>query len=511
MGLTMHTVYSEGETIEILRQLADSGHSMRCNQVQDNRLLYAVKRHFGTWRNMLSELEIPQAERKPTKPGARSPGRSVKWTKDVIYDTLTPMIDAGMTPKQIITENKPLYAAVVRNYGNIRNFCNSYGLKITRERKYTQRDLDGFIRKVAETYDNYTSNWLRNLGTVEDRQMCDAATKYYGTWNKALTENGFTPVRTRRKKIGGKSELVAIYTEDVKAGLSRGDIRYRDSINKYFGSIDALDEYIGNTPKTEPVVEFTLYSRRIIDEKLTLILRECSEEYINVKYLNSKDINLVYSMRKHKSSVMSYFSEMDIDFYTKPYVPFKWTSDNVKRQLLRWVHEGYSVNYSAIAQKHGGILEAARKIFGGWKQLFDACGLEYEEYRVDTDMASYYGHKFELIVGEVFTEIGMMYTKYNVEASCHPDFVVGSHWYDAKLSQWTISNSNSDTIKKYEPHCESLTIVFLRGDVNLDKKLSDKTRIVNISHYISKLTPAKARYYTQKLLEIESELSSIAA
>ncbi len=134
--------------------------------------------------------------------------------------------------------------------------------------------------------------------------------------------------------------------------------------------------------------------------------------------------------------------------------------------------------------------------------------LDTRLYQIDTGMASFYGRVFEDIVGDVLTELGFEYSK-ETDTELRPDFIIDDHWVDAKLSQWTIYLPNCATIEKYEPPCSKLTIVFLRGDKTLDRKISKKTRIVNVTQLLKKLPKNRRLYFLEKVNEIEVRLNEL--
>jgi hypothetical protein len=174
-------------------------------------------------------------------------------------------------------------------------------------------------------------------------------------------------------------------------------------------------------------------------------------------------------------------------------------------EILTRQREGLPLNYDAI--RNTGLRSRARTHFGGWRSAIEAAGLSYDDVRIDTDTASYYGYALEALFGEVLTELNVRYTQYEHERY-DPDYVLDNdRWIDVKLSEWTVSSHHSETLERYEPHCKSLTIVFLRGDKTCDRMLTPKTRLVNVSHYVKQLPRVRQRYYNAKLRDIESSVA----
>lgn len=416
------------------------------------------------------------------------------------------LLSDGLPRNEIRKKNPRLCAAIDRQYGGLTNYFKHIGVTAPKKltpRKHRKEDIDDFILKLIINGKNYSSNYLKTNGTREEKKICDSACKLYGSWNNALLANDVEPIREYGKYT--KEKVIEMFKRDHK---SYNDYRkYERYIVKYFGDIGNLRKVIGFYEEPH---NYELIPLGRLDEIVMDVYNDPNVERISTEVLDVFDKNIAYSIKQHYGSVATYFNGMDIDFLAKP-VPFFWNENNLKRQLLRMIYTGHDVNYTAMANSHKGIIVASRKYFGGYRELFESCGLSYDDFRIDTDMASYYGHQFEAIVGELFDDLNYNYTKYQVDAPCHPDFVIGSHWIDAKLSQWSISRADNETINKYEPHCDKLTIVFLRGDKTIDKMISDKTRLVNVYHYVNMLPEHIKLAYTEKLNKIERDLISKAA
>lgn len=117
------------------------------------------------------------------------------------------------------------------------------------------------------------------------------------------------------------------------------------------------------------------------------------------------------------------------------------------------------------------------------------------------------GKQFELLVSQLFSEINLNFTQYNSGIKgCVPDFILSkTHWLDAKLSEHTVFRS--ETIQKYEPHVDKLTIVYLRKTSQLEwrRMVTPKTELVHISFYLNHLPETRRSYYEEILNDIEKK------
>ncbi|MEK5528582.1 hypothetical protein MKX79_04195 [Viridibacillus sp. FSL R5-0468] len=154
------------------------------------------------------------------------------------------------------------------------------------------------------------------------------------------------------------------------------------------------------------------------------------------------------------------------------------------------------VHYFKNVEKYFREYKKVRK-YAHWKPRRKPLVLIYSEL----------GKRFEELVGELLGEIKIPFTKYQSSVKgCKPDFIVNqSHWMDAKLSEHTVFNS--ETIQKYEPHIDKLTIIYLRKTSQLEyrRMVTPKTELVHISQYMESLEPERHSYYDGQLKEIEEK------
>lgn len=461
-----------------------------------------IGKYYGGLKEATAELGIARDT------SGKKIKRKDKWTDEYILSNINRYIAEGLTLKEIRAIDSNLLSAIQRVYGPISNFEEKYGVTIKRSKrkpkpsKYDDKELAMFVSEVVD----------KGLtGAAADRynsKLFCACCSRWGTWNKALIANGFEPKRKSPRKDWTKEELKRIYLEEIQSGVRREDVSNTHAIRRLFGGIAQLRQELG---LDAPQVENTLLSRISIDCYINQALK-MDVDYLSEQLLDELDANLTYSIKHHYGSISNYFSILDIDRYKKPYTPFTWTKENIVWQLERWIREGYPVNYTAIQSRHKGIIVASRRLFGSYKKAFEYAGLNYDDYRIDTAMASRQGAEFENVVAEILTDLGIEYLREPSISGCHPDFVIGKHWIDAKLSEWTVSFADCSTIHKYTPHCRRLTIVYLR-------KLKDETirtnelgiDMIHVSELLKELPEDKAYDYQRKLDAILDVLKENAA
>lgn len=435
-------------------------------------------------------------------------GRKVGIESDELLSVIYDAIGSKLTAKEAYKKYPGLDHAIRREYGGLKELNARTGISFPRKarntdgyRKYSDEQLTRFVQKMDEDGNNGAK------AKVADSKIFEACTKRWGSWNKALIANGITPKRTTPRTDWSKEELARIYLDELANGVSKQEVSNQAAIRKHFGGLIEIQKYLGLYED----VQYELLSKISIDCYVNQALK-MDVGIINEQTLDELNINLSYSIKQHYGSTASYFSIIDIDRYKKPYTPFTWTKENIVWQLERWIREGYPVNYTAIQSKHKGIIKASRRLFGSYEKAFAYAGLDYEDYRVDTAMASRQGHVFEKVLSEIFDELKVEYLRHPTINGCHPDFVFGDHWVDAKLSEWTVSFADCGTIHKYLPHCQKLSIIYLR-------RASDKTfytndlgvDMVHVSELLKELPPDRVPEYERRLNEILEVLEANAA
>lgn len=494
--------YTKEEVIEIMKKLHKNGDPLYSSKVDGNLRNSAIF-HFGKWTNAKKEAGIDPKKKFSEEHKKRLSMSKIKYTPEKVKDALMRASEEGITTSQFIEQNKNMYDHIVSFYGGTKKACIHFGIEPLpikpRELKYTKEDLDNYLKE------RYKKGSPMSLSVIRREKHWSSYVyrKYYSSWNEALEANGIPPVQTKRKSPETKEELIEMIVEMHK----NGDDSYRNlykKINKFFGSMENMKKELGIETQQKPEPKF--FTVEQINQRIKEMYEDDSVEKICQETMGKE---LADSIRCHFGTLHNYFNQLDIDYYRKP-VPFYWTKETLKRQLKRWVTEGKPLNYNFMIHSHPTFIEAARKIFGSYAALFEACDLNYEDYRTDTVQASYYGYKFEDAVGELLKALGYTFTKYETDVGLQPDFIIGDTWMDAKLSRWTIVNADDDTIEKYEQYCNRLIIVYLRGKVK-DERITPKTTVISVYKLIDQLPESKREDFFSLFKSIETEIDGVVA
>jgi hypothetical protein len=187
-----------------------------------------------------------------------------------------------------------------------------------------------------------------------------------------------------------------------------------------------------------------------------------------------------------------------------------WTKDKIKKEFLRYINENSHTSIFDISMNHKKLEHAVRKHYGTYENLCEDLGVDVSVVRKEGTSDSHYGKKFEKLLNDMFISIGKKYTYQHREfEGIIPDFYDEStnEIVDAKLSSWTVFNSNNEALTKYLPVCNKLTIVYLRGENIPHKK--EKLELRHISYYYDELRKRGLELYITRFEELLAEVSQV--
>jgi hypothetical protein len=151
---------------------------------------------------------------------------------------------------------------------------------------------------------------------------------------------------------------------------------------------------------------------------------------------------------------------------------------------------------------------AARRYYGSLERAIVEAGVSHLITYEELLTTAACGRRFERLLVKLLKEMGVKFERNFSVDDCKPDFVLKNEtWLDAKLSQWT--TFSSDTVAKYEPYCKFLTIIFMRGNANLDEMITNKTRLISVHKLIKQLPRHRQYYYINRINFIEEHARGI--
>lgn len=234
-----------------------------------------------------------------------------------------------------------------------------------------------------------------------------------------------------------------------------------------------------------------------------------------IKMINDSGHTLKYTvMRKKRRSLFNtaikFFGTWEnaviksgIDYSYKKH---KWNPQKIKEKIIEIHNDGEPLNTAHVNSKYSDLHASARYYFKSWEEAVKESGFDYDDIKIDAHILCDAGAKFECVLGDILTDLKITFSKGH-NSKIRPDFVLDNHeWIDAKLSEWTVFDKRCETIDKYQPFCNSLTIIFLRGSKERDNQLNEKTRIISVYLLLKHLPEHLRGKYIEILSEIEENL-----
>jgi hypothetical protein len=301
-------------------------------------------------------------------------------------------------------------------------------------------------------------------------------------WSREIIQDEIHNIYDSKSSLNG-NEVSNIHSNLYKAG------------SRYFGSWENAVNSTG--------LDYNSFMNNKKWDKETIIseikLRNSLGLSLQSTIVNKEDKKLFGSVRLYFGSWENAITEAGFDYNkireVKP-IGY-WTKEKVIEAIYKRIEDGVPLNRNNVLKTDGGLLTAILRYFGSYEKAMQNCGLEYDEVREDTVLMSYYGIKFEKLLGDIFKDLNRKFTKNHFNKT-QPDYIFENlEWADAKLSAWT--DTISQTIEKYEPFCNKLTIIYLRGNKNINKQISEKTNIMSVYKLIDSFSYEKKTYYIKLL------------
>jgi transposase len=437
----------------------------------------------------------------------------VRWTKANIPDEFKRLANEGKTYVDMRKNNGGLIWAIHRIYGGIIPFCDDI------DYDYSTVVSNGYITKykAGNASKEEINSAIVNLFSegdyvkVKDIQsdplkawIYSGAVRHYDDWYTALSENGIKPYYNLNISehedevislyIGGKSGL------EISRLTGIGESSIYELLKR--NNIDADGSRYGIKP--------TLTKEDTMDFVKGLIKQSSNERLSTHAVKNEYPVE--YHSIKFYYKALSYAVVLSGVFVLDKGIPKRWSKKFLIEQIKLGYKQGEFLNNEYLNKGFGNsAVTFGRGAFGSWENAVKAAGLNYEDIRQDGSMLAPLGHEFESVVSEILTDLNVSFKQYDHD-KYRPDFVVNNEWIDAKLSQSTFRTKDDNgltCVDKYEPYCDKLTIVFLRGNKECDMNVTNKTRLVNVYTYVNKLPEVLRNKYRTKLDDIERRADAV--
>lgn len=279
-----------------------------------------------------------------------------------------------------------------------------------------------------------------------------------------LSENEILNRLTYLKSIG------RLTTSAMRTDFS--DTRLEASLKRLYGSVKEGLEYFNMRPDSKAPTKKELLKK----------IKKLAESN-NVAYADmiKLDATLMHSIGwQFQMSWHEFLEHYEIPFQENRQA---FTREKIIARLKKVEAHGNGMNYALIKKYDVSILNY---VWDNYESIADF----FQDYGYDPNTCCDFnsqkskGFMFEKLFKEVLDclSIENAFNKYYTK-DLRPDFqLLNKNWIDCKLSSWT--STIESTIEKYTPHCNSLMIVFLRGEErHLSHIKNEKVTFRKVDYY----------------------------
>jgi hypothetical protein len=153
---------------------------MTCSSHGDVNLRRSAKKHFGGWRRAVQSLGLGSELRR-------------SWTKQAVIDAILHRRAAGLNLYTTHREDKGLFCAAVKLFGNWQNALQAAGIETRVRERWSEEKVIKRLRELAKTTP------LVNIRKI-DFNLAFAAARRFGSLGKAMEAAGLTSKQVKRRK-----------------------------------------------------------------------------------------------------------------------------------------------------------------------------------------------------------------------------------------------------------------------------------------------------------------------
>ncbi len=216
------------EVIDAIRARAAQGLPLSSTYRDDGALYTAAKRTFGSWKRALKAAGY-----------AMSP--PVAWSEEKVLQEIAALRQRGQPLVRVYDTNPQLYWSAKVRFGGWIKALAAAGLDVKPRRRWTKRLV---IEAIHDRPPEALSRTWR-----EDKPLFTAAIRTFGNWEKALRAAGLNPKPRRRWSKQRVIEQLQAWDRNSTENLRTVDYPLAGAASRLFGSLEKAMEVAGVEPK----------------------------------------------------------------------------------------------------------------------------------------------------------------------------------------------------------------------------------------------------------------------
>ena len=284
--------WDRDKVVKRIQERASEGLALNSDAIvhEEESLMGAARRYFGSWKNALLESGFdPNEHQKP-----RVPTRS--WDKATIVVEIKKLASEGvdLNAHAVKRINSKLVSAGTAHFGSWGDAIEAAGIDyeiIRKTAKWTKDDVIAIIQEAHKVNADLSDNTVRAL----NEPLYGAAYYYFGSWDKAIEAAGVDYDQVRRTTAWSKEKLL----DALVRGQATSAVK--KEIIDVFGSMEDARKIAGLIDETNLGTTNRMRERRIelgLSQEEVAERVECSHAWIrHLERQNLRDFKLSWALK----------------------------------------------------------------------------------------------------------------------------------------------------------------------------------------------------------------------
>jgi hypothetical protein len=435
-----------------------------------------------------------------------------KWTKESIITEFNAYRDSGGDIRSSIIQKQhlPLFKAILRHYGNYKNFLESLGFDYSdiasKRARWTKEEIIKEFKEYELKYKDVKPATIKKFRNDLYLQIG----RKFGSYKDFIESLGYSYEEVVGIKQWTKERIISELLSRKSKGLSlrESDLEndypaLRSAAVKHFGSYANAIESCGLN--YDEIRGFTFWDKEKIKSEFLKLYNDDSVR--KIEDIQERNRGLDHAIRKYYGGYDELCNELNLDINKIRAEVYQWKPDDLLRVLKEMKQNGEPLNVMNVQSRFPTAVKVAERYFGSYENALKAIGENYEDHVEDHVYTSYVGKIFEKLVHKMFEDLGFNYHyQYRGFDGIVPDFYdeENSIILDTKLSSWSVFNC--DTISKYSPYCKKIIIVYLRGE-DIKHKIPN-LELISVDYYFDDLRKKGLGNYIDEINKLRTAISN---
>lgn len=281
------------------------------------------------------------------------------WTKQTVIDAILRHQKSGWPLSRAWKEDKPLFRAAVRNFGNWQNALRAAGLNPKPRRRWTEE------RVVQELLAWHRQPWSANVRR-DDPALAGAASRMFGSIEKAFETLGLEPKHNRWTDRRVIETIQNYYVQGRSIDINGcGDKKLFAAAKRRFGTWAKAVAAAGLSAKYSPPAPVRAWTKQDVLDAIT----KWHEDGRPISNVCKQDQGLYSAAKKHFGTWRQAVMAAGLQPTRK-----QWTPQLVIEEIRRRHERGLPLN-SVVFKQDAPLAGAATRLLGGWRKAVMAAGI----------------------------------------------------------------------------------------------------------------------------------------